>query len=225
MDREEALKQIEEIKNIIETGNRVVIPGMLFILYGVFFIVSPYLMHYSSGLTFEIHVLMNSIWYQFVAQISFYVIFTLYIIPKLAITFKETKIIFNSKPGVTSLINNMLNLEKVIFYAMWLSIIVLSVTMNGYFVFPFALIFTGIFFYLLGVLSLDKVMRIISLTNITAGAIFIILNNFLFNQSFIFAMIIVPNYLGITMFIIGCRNLKYNLTWQKDYEYKKIDEE
>jgi hypothetical protein len=220
MDREEALKQINEIKSVLERGNRIEIPGTLFILYGIFFIVSPYILHYTSGFTWGVHVLESSIWYQFTAQISFYAIFILFVIPKLALRFKETRIIFCEKPYNPSIINNMLNLEKVIFYAMWLSIIVLYLTMNAYFIFPFALIFTGIFFYFLGVLSLDKIMRGISLTNITAGAIFILLNNFLFNQSFIFAMMIVPNYLGITMLIIGHRTLKYNLTWLKDYERK-----
>ena len=202
MNKDEALKQINEIKDIIESENKIKLPKMEFIIFGLFFMISPFIIHLTTGFTFGVAKLENNLYVGIVTSLYF-IVFTFFIIPKLVVILKRTdKELFDKNHP---LIKKVLELERPVIFSMIGVIAALVIINLPIFIFSFVLIFWGIFFYLLGVLANDRVIRIISWSDIIVGCILIVVTYYTYsNLVFYFSSF----YFGLTFLVMGLRNSK-----------------
>jgi hypothetical protein len=202
MKREEALKQINEIKEIIESENKVKLPKMEFVIFGIFFMISPFIIHLTTGFTFGISKLQNNLYVGIVTSLYF-IVFTFFIIPKLAVYLRKNnkETFYKTHP----LIKKVLELERPVVFSMIGVIAALVIINKPIFIFSFVLIFWGMFFYLLGVLSNDKVIRIISWSDIIVGCILIVVTYYTYSN---FVFYFSSFYFGLAFLVMGLRNSK-----------------
>ena len=202
MNKNEALRQINEIKDIIESENSIKLPGLEFVILGIFFIISPFIIHFTTGFSFGIAGLENNL-YVGITTSFYFIISTFFIIPKLVIYLRKNR-------GKTScqshpLIKKVLELERPVIFCMIGVIIALVIIDKPIFIFSFVLIFWGIFFYLLGILANDRVIRTISWCNIIVGCILIVVTYYTYSN---FVFYFSSFYFGLTFLIIGLNNFK-----------------
>ena len=212
MNKEEALKHIEEMKEIIESDNLIDLPGTFILLIGIFFTVFPFIMYWTRGFTFNLELLYGNNNLGGGILISLFIVISIcWIMPKLTMIIDKklyTKV--EESCLLHPLLLKTLSIDKPLMIGMYGTMAAFLITGNYNYVFPMVFIFIGIFYCLLSrFMNNLNILLKIAWSYIYIGIISIVFIYFLKgdnNKNYL--TLFLSLYFGITFIIIGLKSRK-----------------
>jgi len=196
MEKNDAIKQIESIKEVIDSGNKIFFSGRQLVVVGVLLLFVPVLEYTTQGLTFGYQFMSTAVvdWtvHILVYGIIFYVL--VHIILRIFNKVKKTK----HFEEANTVISKALGIHTPLIYTMLATVVVLIAIGHGALAFPVVFLFLGILFNLFGRFTNNTIMNV-SWSYIVLGLIYMVLT--VFSISYLWVFFIV--YLAVTYIIMG----------------------
>ncbi|MCP4180295.1 MAG: hypothetical protein GY756_21235 [bacterium] len=198
MEKEEAIKQIELINNVIESSNNLFFSGRKLIILGIIVLFIAPIEYFTEGLSFGVHLLSKPA-INTILQIVFYFLIY-YICVKVCARDDQD---FDKTPKNPVLLK-ALGIHDTIILTMFGTIIVLTIIGRGELIFPIVYLFIGMLFDFFGRFT-TKIIIIISRSYIILGLIFLGLTHW-FGMNYLWIFFTV--YMSITYIIMGVSLIK-----------------
>ena len=192
MEKNDAIKQIESIKDVIDSSNKMFFSGKKLIVLGVLLLLIPIIEYSTQWMTFGFQDMSTPVVNAIVHVVVYYLIF--YVIVKIICKLKKNK--HFGTPN--SVISKAFAVHTPIIYTMLAAVVILIAIGHGALAFPVVFLFLGILFNLFGRFTNNTIMNV-SWSYIVLGLIYMVLT--VFSISYLWVFFIV--YLAVTYIIMG----------------------